>query len=267
MFIADPWTDYAAIYDDRYYDGAGCRPQRRLPLRAREPRGTVRAYEWRGLARVVQALVGLSPQTRWLDYGAGNGGLVRHLREAHGAQAVGYDQGAIVADAQALGIPFVDDDELQAHDGTYDVVTAIEVLEHLADPVADLRRMRRALRPGGLLLVTTGNLEPYRDRFTTWRYVIPEIHISFFEPLTLERAMTLARLRPQRLGRPPGFNDILKFKVLKNLGVRRRSRLTDAIPSTPLALAGDRIARVSDLRIGWAPDRAARTAPGRPSSR
>jgi 2-polyprenyl-3-methyl-5-hydroxy-6-metoxy-1,4-benzoquinol methylase len=251
-FMEDPWTDYARIYDSAYYDGDGADPLVDYRFELAHPDRTIRVYEWMGLLRVVQALSGATADTRWLDYGAGNGGLVRHVRATLGAEILGFDDGAIVAEAQALGIPFLSSQELDEQAGTFDVVTAIEVLEHLPDPLAELRRMRRLLRPGGLLLLTTGNAEPYAERFAKWRYVIPEIHIAYFEPMTLDRALALAGFRPERLGCPAGFNEIMKFKVLKNLRVRRRSRLTDAIPSAPLALAGDRIAHVSDLRIGWA---------------
>ena len=42
---------------------------------------------------------------------------------------------------------------LDAPDDTYDVVHAHQVLQHLADPVAALREMRRVCRPGGLVAV------------------------------------------------------------------------------------------------------------------
>jgi SAM-dependent methyltransferase len=255
-FVEDPWTDYGRIYDDAYYNGDGADPLVDYRFELADPGHTIRVYEWRGIAKAVDALVGLASGPRWLDYGAGNGGLVRHVRATHGIDIVGFDEGAIVDEARALGIPFLTSQELDQLACGFDVVTAIEVLEHLADPLAELRRMRRLLRPGGLLLLTTGNAEPYADRFAAWRYVIPEIHIAYFQPSTLDRALTMANMRPQRLGRPPGFNEIMKFKVLKNLRVRRRSGLTDAIPSAPLARLGDCIARVSDLRVGWAVDEA-----------
>lgn len=38
---------------------------------------------------------------------------------------------------------------------TFDAITAIDVLEHLADPVATLNACARRLRPDGVLLVQT----------------------------------------------------------------------------------------------------------------
>jgi SAM-dependent methyltransferase len=252
-YVEDPWTDYARIYDAAYYAGQGADPLVDYHFELAEPGRTVRAYEWRGIAEAARHLLGgTGPATRWLDFGAGNGGLVRHLRDTAGIDAVGFEDGAIAADAAALGVPFVGAAGLDALAGTFDVVTAIEVLEHVLDPVAELRTMRRLLRPGGLLFLTTGNAEPHAKKLTSWPYVIPEIHVAFYEPRTLERAMGLAGLRPQALGSTPGVDEILKFKVLKNLKVRRRSTATDLLPAAAIALAADRIARLRAMPVGWA---------------
>jgi 2-polyprenyl-3-methyl-5-hydroxy-6-metoxy-1,4-benzoquinol methylase len=259
-FLEDPWTDYGRIYDAAYYAGQGADPLVDYHFELEHPQRTIRVYEWRGIATAAAALCGAGKGTRWLDFGAGNGGLVRHLRTERGIDAVGFEDGAIAAHAAELGVPFATADELDVQAGTFDVVTAIEVLEHVLDPVAELRRMRSLLRPGGLLFLTTGNAAPQADNLPAWRYVTPEIHVSFFEPRTLERAMELAGLRPQRLGRTPGVADIIKFKVLKNLHLRRRSAVTDLLPTSPIALLGDRLARVSDMPIGWAVETPADTS-------
>lgn len=189
---------------------------------------------------------------RWLDYGCGNGGLVRHLREHHAAEASGFDEGSIVSDARARGIPVLSADELETRSGAFDVVTAIEVLEHTLDPVAELSRMRRLLRPGGLLFLTTGNAQPHAQRLSHWSYVVPEIHISFFEPRTLERALAAAGFRPERVPLGRGFDELLKFRVLKNLRVRRRSSLTDALPSSLIGPLAERMTKLRQHPVGWA---------------
>jgi SAM-dependent methyltransferase len=251
--IVDPWTDFAEIYDERYYAGAGADPMVDYHFELDQPDRTIRGYEWDGIAKVVRDLLGqATAPVRWLDYGCGNGGLVRHLRSSAIADAIGFDEGAIADEARSRGIPIIGPDELAAEDGSFDVVTAIEVLEHTLDPLAELRAMRRLLRRGGVLFLTTGNARPYAERISSWRYVIPEIHISFFEPRTLERALTDAGFRPERRALGIGFDEILKFKVLKNLGIRRRSLLTDAIPARLIGPLADRGPRLSEHPIGWA---------------
>ena len=136
--------------------------------------------------------------------------------------------------------------------GKFDVVTAVEVLEHVLDPVAELRTMRSLLRDDGLLFLTTGNAKPFADRLASWSYATPEIHISLFEPTSLDLALRKAGFRPEHSKLGPGFDDVLKFKVLKNLKIRRRSRWTDAVPARLLALPAERYSRLSEHPIGWA---------------
>ena len=249
-FVTDPTLDFANIYDDRYYAGEGADPLVDYRFELDHPQRTIRHYEWRGIAECVSALMGHTEGLRWLDYGCGNGGLVRYLRAEHAVEAFGFEEGSIAKAATQRGIPLLDVQTLDRQHGTFDVVTAIEVLEHTFEPVAELRRMSDMLRPGGLLFVTTGNAEPYAQRLQQWSYVVPEIHISFFEPRTLARAMADANLRPEHRPRSSGFNQILKFKIMKNLRIRKRNALTDAAPARLLGLV-DRRVRLSAHPIGW----------------
>jgi SAM-dependent methyltransferase len=252
-FITNPWTDFEQIYDERYYAGQGADPLVDYHFELTHPKDTIRVYEWDGITRVVSELRGGGVDgVRWLDFGCGNGGLVRHVRNKTGGDIVGYDRGAITAEAINRGIPILSDEELEPLHGSFDVLTAIEVIEHTLDPVTELRRMRELLKPGGLLFLTTGNAAPHADSLTQWSYVRPEIHVSFFEPITLEYALREAGFRPEVRRQLPGREAIVKFKVLKNLHIKRRNRLTDAIPARPLAALVDHRAQISRHPFGWA---------------
>ena len=251
-FISDPWTELDRIYDDRYYSGAGADPLVDYRFELEQPTRTVRQYEWRGITSVVESLLGGLQGVRWLDYGCGNGGLVRYALQHTGASALGFDQGAVTRAARELGIPILDERALGEHGSVFDVVTAIEVLEHTLDPIGELRKIRELLRPGGLLFLTTGNAAPFADRLLRWSYVIPEIHVSFFEPSTLRFAFERTGFQPARAPRGAGFEEILKFKVLKNLRVRRRSWLTDVLPAGPIAAGADLRVHLREQPIGWA---------------
>lgn len=251
-FIADPWTDFERIYDDRYYNGQGADPLVDYHFELSEPDRTIRQYEWRGVTRLVERLLGGLDGVRWLDFGCGNGGLVRYINQQTAANACGFEEGSIAAEAREHGIPLLSSDALATAGAGFDVVTAIEVIEHTIDPLAELRTIRTLLRSGGLLFLTTGNAEPFASRLLRWSYVVPEIHVSFFEPRTLEYALHKCAFRPERVSVGDGFDEILKFKVLKNLRVRRRSRGTDLIPAGPVAAVAERKVRLSRHPIGWA---------------
>jgi SAM-dependent methyltransferase len=75
----------------------------------------------------------------------------------------------------------------------YDIVTAIEVLEHCSSPLEALRAIYQALKPGGIVFYTTCNFDGYYEQFRKGgkdsirnAYVKPEGHIHFFSSAVME---------------------------------------------------------------------------------
>ncbi|PMR61756.1 SAM-dependent methyltransferase [Verrucosispora sp. ts21] len=123
----------------------------------------LRSHRWRTAENSAAYLLPhLAPGTSVLDVGCGPGTITVDLaaRVAPGrvtaveitddalqlarTEADARGQGNIdfaVADVHALDLP----------DGTFDVVHAHQVLQHVADPVQALREMRRVCRPGGIV--------------------------------------------------------------------------------------------------------------------
>lgn len=244
-FIDPPWSGMLDAYDESYYRGEGVDWTVDYVAELEAPHTTIRQYEWKGFAKMIGSLAPLNHATQWLDYGCGNGGLVRYLRQQGMTNTVGFDTGWIVKPARALGIPILNEEELEKRRGQFDVVTMLEVVEHVADPLAILRHARRMLKPNGILYLTTGNAQPYRNRLPSWRYVLPEIHVSFFQPHTLATALSRSGFRPVYRVRPQGYSDMLRFKILKNLGLRKRSLLERAVPWRAVSFCADLRYRVT----------------------
>jgi hypothetical protein len=81
---------------------------------------------------------------------------------------------------------------------------------------------------------------------------IPEVHISFFEPSTLYLALKKSGFKPEFRGFLPGFSEIMKFKILKNLRCRYASTLFDIFPWTLISKMVDKKFKLSAHPIGIA---------------
>ena len=92
---------------------------------------------------------------RILDVGCGTGANLLMLSQYGDAEGVDVSEDALAfcrergLDKVRLGAA----EELPYEDGTFDLVTALDVVEHLDDDLAGLREMRRVLRPGGRVLL------------------------------------------------------------------------------------------------------------------
>jgi len=97
-----------------------------------------------------------------LDVGCGAGLLAEPLARL-GAKVTGMDASPEViavarghAATMGLAIDYRVGD-VQAMEGQFDLVTAMEVIEHVADPAAFLKALAKRLASGGLLVMSTPN--------------------------------------------------------------------------------------------------------------
>ncbi|MEU8349344.1 MULTISPECIES: class I SAM-dependent methyltransferase [unclassified Streptomyces] len=123
----------------------------------------LRSHTWRTAANSAAYLLGeLRPGLSVLDVGCGPGTITADLAEAVAPGPVTavdaapeiLEHARSVADERGLatvGFAVADVHALDFPDDSFDVVHAHQVLQHVADPVAALREMRRVCRPGGVV--------------------------------------------------------------------------------------------------------------------
>ena len=102
----------------------------------------------------------LSRESRILDLGAGRGNVAQMNFRTLVAHVAGVDVDAAVLDNPFLDsaeVIRIDDGRIRYDDGEFDMVFSDNVLEHLLDPAATLREVRRVLKPGGVFLAKTPN--------------------------------------------------------------------------------------------------------------
>jgi SAM-dependent methyltransferase len=250
FFVANPCTDYTAIYDEQYYAGKGSDPMVDYVSEYLSPGRTIRHHDWQGIGQVVSHLS--SKGRSWLDFGCGNGALVRHWQGRSPWQVFGFDTGAWANRARGDGLPILSEQNLAEMHGRFDAITSIEVIEHIPDPVSFLQGLRNLARPGAVLFLTTMNAEVAPQDFISWQYVIPEIHVSFFTPRALERALEASGFKPIHPGFVPGWEKIIRFKILKNLGFRENQFWHSLIPWPVLARLVDSKFKLTRLPAGIA---------------
>jgi len=150
---------------------------------------------------------------RILDVGCGTGANLLMLSQYGDAEGVDVSEDAL-AFCRERGLEKVKlgaAEKLPYDDGTFDLVTALDVVEHLDNDLAGLREMRRVLRPGGRVLLfvpTFMFLWGLQDDVSNHRrrYRLPELrrvleqagfeierttyaNITFFLPILLARKL------------------------------------------------------------------------------
>jgi 2-polyprenyl-3-methyl-5-hydroxy-6-metoxy-1,4-benzoquinol methylase len=155
--------------------------------------------------RVVEiALRHVAPGARVLELGAGSGALSERLQAA-GLRVTASD----IANYFELQTEFVqldlnDPNFDKALASEFDLVTSVEVIEHLENPSAFLRSICRLLKPGGVAILTTPNVEnvPARLKFLRGGEVramdknapehVTPIHLDlFFRKIVPQSGLTL----------------------------------------------------------------------------
>ncbi len=266
FLFVEPFSGFE-IYNDAYYRGEGPDPFVDYDTEYRAWKTTDRGLEFDDLRRLAETHIQERKETAgeplaWLDFGCGAGGFLKYLRERESLAGrplalTGHDVGSY-ADALARvdGFRILSLDGLQAlPEAQFDVISMIEVIEHLPSPAEPIALIARLLKPGGLLLLTTGNLgSPVGQRDGIhYRYCTPEVHVSLFNPECLSALYRRHGLEPCAVR----YDGVVKFKVVKSLRHRRAHRALArlALQFPPLVRWVDRNYGVSAMPCAVKPHR------------
>lgn len=139
------------------------------------------------------------PPARLLEIGAAAGFFLDEARR-RGYDVLGIEPNAEMAGyaRTTLGIEVLtaglDEADLEA--GAFDLACAFHVLEHLPDPVAALRRIAAAVKPGGWVAVEVPNAgsAAARRRGHRWQPLDLPYHVGHHQPSSLAAALSRAGL-------------------------------------------------------------------------
>ncbi|MFH1538258.1 MAG: class I SAM-dependent methyltransferase [bacterium] len=185
------------VYDEAYFDaerGYGLaghfdEGRREAARRAREILAWVERSAKRGRLLDVGCAGGF-----FLDAARRRGWEVRGVEFATSAAALAREAfGLDVFEGEITDAPF--------EEASFDVVTLLDVIEHLTSPAAGLKKARALLRPGGKLFVITPNFDSLsrRSHGKNWGLLEPEHHLYYFTPKTIDRMTAGAGFKVERI--------------------------------------------------------------------
>lgn len=177
---------------------------------------------------MIDYLLGIETLTSILDIGTGYGFLLEQLQVNKSLKSAGVELS--VKDARygrdQLGLNIINKllSESGLEKGSFDLVTAFEVIEHTVRPIEFIRELTEYVSVGGHLIIMTDNFESRMVRelgagFPKW---IPDSHISHFGFDTLTRAIKqIPELKIERTLTYSTWEVYLRRFYYKARGVRK----------------------------------------------
>lgn len=171
----------------------------------------------------------------FLDVAAAAGQRVRGIEQSR--WAVKYCKDETAHEVQCGGVSDLDrlrtqDDEL------YDSVVAWNVMERVADPLADLRSINKVLKPGGKFVFSTLNVDNWFPRVTRsrWPWLL-DMHLFYYTPATISDLLSRSGFRVIVVR--PYCNIVAADYLLRKLdamGLRGLNQLGALLPLNKLLL-------------------------------
>lgn len=201
------------------------------------------------LDRLASSLAVHRRTNRCLDVGCGAGAILEALKR-NGWEAEGTELSATAADrleGRGFRIHRGPIEELDLPRDAFDVVVLSEVVEHLRDPAAALRKLVPALRRGGIVYLTTPNFQSLSRRLlgARWRVVAVPEHLYYFSPRALGGMLRAVGLQPLRVW-TVGLNP---FELLE--GLRAPREQVACAPEAASAQSRGDALRLAAVRRPW----------------
>jgi 2-polyprenyl-3-methyl-5-hydroxy-6-metoxy-1,4-benzoquinol methylase len=210
----DPNTYYTASYfsgecSDGYLDYQGSEPVLR-----------------REFVHSVDFVRRFRPSGRLLDLGCAYGFFLKEAQRHFDVTGIELAEDAAQACRQA-GLQVysgVADEATMARVGEVDVITLFDVIEHLPQPRDTLALCSRYLKPGGVIVLTTGDFAALTARWAgaKWRLMTPPQHLWFFTVESLRRMAPPLGLSMEQFDHPGKIVplSLIVFQLKRMIGMR-----------------------------------------------
>lgn len=203
--------DPDTYYNDDYYEGRG-------QFVYRDER---KSYPYDKIvhdARLRTIAGFLPPPARFLDVGCAFGSFVKSA-SLFGYDSMGLDVSRYAVEhGKKTGIPIVQgglNEEVfsQLREESFQVITMIEVMEHIADPSSAISILSRLLTPGGVLVIQTADFDGMqaKKQKENYHYYLPG-HLYYYSYSNLKQILKQHGFDTFKVFRPVDFGVIPKLQ-------------------------------------------------------
>lgn len=179
--VAQRPLDTAAYYTDSYYSSAEAGDA------GYSDYAMVAAHSLAWTAELIRLLGSAGKRPKILDVGCADGHLLQRLGPSYERFGIETNEHlreqCALAGIQILGGDICDDALLAGYGGSFDVISAIAVLEHVPDVRTALDRIRSLLAPEGVLVFEVPLLSPTRDNGIWFRSSLEHVYYPTLEGL------------------------------------------------------------------------------------
>lgn len=197
-----------------------------------------------------------------LDVGCGTGGfLIEAQKLGYTVTGVDFDPEQIRT-AKEFGLEQVFSEDvlkfLEKHPNEFDVITGFEIIEHLDQPREFIRLIHQALKPGGILCLSTPNQNRIGPKNEFWDF--PYHHLTRWTKKSLTNIITLESFKNIKVEEElplaylvskfrVGLGAFLRKKTAKKIGTSSHGQYKDTVAK--LGSMKDRLLSVALLPFGY----------------
>ncbi|NNJ55246.1 MAG: class I SAM-dependent methyltransferase [Bacteroidia bacterium] len=157
--------------------------------------------------RIMKLIQAVKPSGKHLDIGAGSGIMVEAAIEM-GYDSIGVEPSKwLQKTATEKGLPIkLGIFPMEGLDDKFDVITLVDVIEHVNNPKQLMQDIQKALAPDGLLVVITPDVDSFLAKRLKWKWWHFRIaHIGYFNSKTMDLVAKASNLKTIKFLRPAWY--------------------------------------------------------------